>query len=147
MLNHLNFWCGCFNKLILCKERLQLRENKVPNPITVEAIRDGQCPDIPAELLDLYNIMYTGSKEEGSQMVERYIESSAEDDIYKATRGTVKPSKHMLLGMGLKSTAGSKKVVETVNHFGHCIGYHTAEEYETQIVTTIIEKTWPFLMA
>ena len=126
--------------LFLREKILQLKENKVPNPITVEAICDGQCPDIPGELLDFYRIMYTGSKEEGSQRVERYIESSAEDDIFKATRGSVKPSKHMLLGMGLKSTTGSRKVVETVNHFGQCIGYHTAEEYETQIATTIIEK-------
>ena len=46
----------------------------------------------------------------------------------------------MLLGMGLKSITGSRKVQEIVNHFSHCIGYHTAKEYETQIAATIIEK-------
>ena len=46
----------------------------------------------------------------------------------------------MLLGMGLKSITGSRKVQEIANHLGHCIGYHTAEEYETQIAATIIEK-------
>ena len=65
---------------------------------------------------------------------------SAEDDIHKTTRGAVKPSKHMLLGMGLKSITGSRKVQEIVNHLGHCIGYHTVEEYEIQIAVTIIEK-------
>jgi hypothetical protein len=42
--------------------------------------------------------------------------------------------------MGLKSIPGSRKVQEIVNHFGHCVGYHTAEEYETQIAADIIEK-------
>ena len=46
----------------------------------------------------------------------------------------------MLLGMVLKSITGSRKVQEIVNHFSHCIGYHTAEEYETQIAAKIIEK-------
>ena len=49
-------------------------------------------------------------------------------------------SEAILLGMGLKSITGSRKVQEVVNHFGHCIGYHTAEEYETQIAAKIIEK-------
>lgn len=75
--------------------------------------------------------------------VDRYIESSAEDDIYKATSGRVKPSKHILLGMSLKSITGSRKVQEVVNHFDHCIGYHTAE-YETQIAAKSIgKKQWP----
>lgn len=91
-------------------------------------------------LLNCQNSIYTGSKDEASQRVERYVKSSAEDDIYKTTRGAVKPSKHMLLGMGLKSITSSKKVQEIVNHFGHCIGYHTAEEYETQIAAKIVER-------
>ena len=129
------------NVALFLREKIQnLCENKLPNPITVEAIQDGQCPNIPAELSEFYRILYTGSNNEASQRVERYIRSSAEDDIYKTTYGAVKPSKHMLLGMGLKSITGSRKVQEIVNHFGHCIGYHTAEEYETQIAAKIIEK-------
>ena len=84
--------------------------------------------------------MYTGTKDEASERIERYIESSAEDVIYKATSGKLKPSKHILLGMSLKSITGSRKVQEVVNHFGRCIGYHTAEEYETQLATKIIGR-------
>ena len=129
------------NVALFLREKIQnLRENNLPNPITVEAIQDGQCPNIPAELSEFYRILYTGSNNAASQRVERYIRSLADDDIYKTTHGAVKPSKHMLLGMGLKSITGSRKVQEIVNHFGHCIGYHTAEEYETQIAAKIIEK-------
>ena len=42
--------------------------------------------------------------------------------------------------MGLKSITGSRKVQEVINHFDHSIGYHTAEEYETQIAEQIIER-------
>ena len=129
------------NVALFLRGKIQkLRENKLPNPITVEAIHDGQSTNIPTEISEFYRILYTGSKDDASERVERYIESSAEDDIYKTTNGTVKPSKHMLLGMGLKSITGSRKVQEIINHFGHCIGYRTAEEYETQIAADIIEK-------
>ncbi len=95
--------------LFLRRKIWKLRESKLQNPISVEAIRDGQCSSIPAELSEFYRILYTGSKDECNQRVERYVKSSAEDDIYKTTRGEVKPSKHMLLGMGLKSITGSEK--------------------------------------
>jgi hypothetical protein len=118
----------------------KLNENKLPNPITEESICHGQTETLPMPLLEFYRILYTGSRDLSSAKVERYIEASAEDDIYKATSGRVKPAKHMLLAMGLKSLTGSRKILEIVNHFGHCVGYHTAEEYETQIATTILER-------
>ena len=99
--------------------------------MTLDDILKGQYKNIPCELLDFYRIMYTGHKDEATDRIERYVETSAEDDIYKATGGKVKPSKHILLGMGLKSITDSRKVQEVINHFGHSIGYHTAEEYET----------------
>jgi hypothetical protein len=78
------------NVALFLRGKIQkLREKKLPNPITVEAIHDGQCI-IPTELSDFYRVLYTVSK--ASERVERYIESSAEDDIYKSTSGTVKPS-------------------------------------------------------
>ena len=110
------------NVALFLRAKIQkLRDNStLPNPITEEAILlKGQCTNIPAELSEFYRIMYSGSNDESSSRVERYVESLAEDDICKATGGKVKPSKHMLLGMGLKSTTGSRKVQEVVNHFGH----------------------------
>ena len=128
--------------LFLRAKILKLHDENItlPNPITLEVILEGQCTNIPAELLEFYRIMYTGTKDEVSERTERYIESSAEDDIYKAISGKLKPSKRILLEMGLKSITGSRKVQEVVNHFGHSIGYHTAEEYVTQLATKIIEK-------
>ena len=41
---------------------LKLREVNIPNPITVEAIQYGQCPDVPAELSEFYRNLFTDSK-------------------------------------------------------------------------------------
>ena len=56
------------NVALFLREKIQnLRENELPNPITVEAIQDGQCPNIPAELSEFYRILYIGSNNEASQ--------------------------------------------------------------------------------
>jgi hypothetical protein len=49
------------------------------------------------------------------------IESMSEDVIYAVTNGEVKPSKHCLLGMGVKTMTSSRKVINVLNHFGHSI--------------------------
>ena len=52
----------------------------------------------------------------------------------------MKPSKHVAMGLGLKSMTGSRKVIEMMNHFGHSIGYHIAEALETELATAVYEK-------
>ena len=42
--------------------------------------------------------------------------------------------------MTLKSLTGSKKVIELLNRFGHCIGYTLCEEYETEIARQALQK-------
>ena len=38
-----------------------------------------------------------------------------------------------MLGMGMKSIAGSRKVIEILNRMGHSISYNTVEELETKL--------------
>ena len=45
----------------------------------------------------------------------------------------MQPRKHVMLGIAMKSLTGSKKVLEMLNRYGHCISYHTAEEIETEM--------------
>ncbi len=35
---------------------------------------------------------------------------------------------------------GSRQVVEILNHFGHCINYHAAEEFETDLATAVTKQ-------
>ena len=42
--------------------------------------------------------------------------------------------------MGMKNLTVSKKIVNLLNQLGHCIGYHMAEELETEIAMSIESK-------
>ena len=35
---------------------------------------------------------------------------------------------------------GSRKVLELLNHYGHCVGYHTMENMETELATNIVQR-------
>ena len=55
-------------------------------------------------------------------------------------RQKVKPPNNCLLGMGIKSMIGNKKVVNILNHFGHSMGYHVSEELETALAISISDR-------
>jgi hypothetical protein len=74
---------------------------------------------------------------QANEKTKRLVDSISEDVIYAISKGVVKPSKHCLLGMGVKSMTGSKKLINILNHFGHSIGYNKAEELETDLAMTI----------
>ena len=77
----------------------------------------------------------------GTDHMERLIQSVADDVIYCVSHGNMKPSKHLCLALTLKSLTGSHKIIEILNRFGHCVGYHGAEQLETQLATTIFDRT------
>ena len=52
----------------------------------------------------------------------------------------MKPSKHVLIGLGLKSLTGSRKIIEILNRFGHCLSYHTIESIETDLAMTVSDR-------
>ena len=91
-----------------------------------------QAKDIDL-LTQFFRVLYTGKPvtRDANERVERYVNSSADDAIYATTQGLIKPAKHMLLGLGLKSLIGSRRVIKIMNRFGHSIGYHVAEGLET----------------
>ena len=121
-------------------QELRKTARNIPTPLTPETITGGET-EIPNVLLQFFRVLYTGSeKAPTNPRVERYVKSSAQDAIFATTRGIVKPAKHICLGLGLKSMTGSRKVVEIMNHFGHSINYHTIEELETELPTSITEK-------
>lgn len=81
-------------------------------------------------------LLHTGGETENEQ-VERRILSIAEDILFTATNGRIQPQKQILIGMGIKSMTGSKKVITILNRFGHSVNYNTVEEYETAIAADI----------
>ena len=75
-----------------------------------------------------------------SEKTERLVRSASDDAVFVTTRGRTKPSKHLCMGLGLKSLTGSRKVVEMLNHYGHSISYYTVEAIETDLATNICER-------
>ncbi|MCG7875152.1 MAG: hypothetical protein N0C90_02335 [Candidatus Thiodiazotropha endolucinida] len=111
-----------------------------PYPVTADILAKGQA-EPPELLLKFFKVLYTGSTiKDPTDKVQRCIEATAEDCLFVGSRGVVKPSKHVCLGLGLKSLTGSRKVIENLNRFGHCLSYHTVEALETDLAMSVTEK-------
>jgi hypothetical protein len=128
---------------ILRSEVLNLKSSceSLPYPLYAHDIFRGEvCA--PESLVRFFTVLYAGSSPnlELNDKTRRLIDSVSDDVIYAVTRGHIKPSKHCLLGMGMKSMTGSKKVINILNHFGHAIGYHKAEELETDLAMTVSDR-------
>ena len=52
--------------------------------------------------------------------------------MYNTSRGQIKTIKHVQLALGVKRKTGSKKVIEWLNRFGHCISYAEVNAVETK---------------
>ena len=119
---------------------LSSKVTEQPTPLSVEAIQVGQG-NKPEELMEFFRILYTGSCENGQNaQVERLIDSVTDDVVYATSHARMKPGKHISLAIAMKSLTGSRRVIEILNRFGHCSGYHVAESIETQFATEIAAR-------
>ena len=120
--------------------RMLHEQDALPKPVTAEAVMTGQG-QTPPDLLTFFRTLYTGSSDVSrNARIERLVQSVCDDVVYTTTRGRSKPSKHMSMGLGLKSLTGSRKVLEILNRFGHSTGYHTVEAMETDLGTIISDR-------
>ena len=91
--------------------------------------------EIPEEVLQFFKYLIIGAdnRTSGSSSKLRRIRSISEDVVYSMTSGRKKPSKHLKLGLVIKSLTGSKKVIEMLNHYGQCARNSNTEELETEL--------------
>lgn len=87
----------------------------------------------PDRLLLLLRQIICGKSDIQSEAQERRIMSVAEDVISCTSKGSVKPQKHILMGLGIKSMTGSKKIVKALNRFGHSIDYCTIKNMKLNL--------------
>ena len=115
-------------------------KGKTKFPLSVEDLKKDEIQ--PPEILStFFRTLFTGTeKVSDNERNERLVKSIVDDVVYVTSRGHLKPSKHMSLGLGIKSLTGSRKVVELLNHFGHCINYHKVEEIETDLALNILHS-------
>lgn len=129
--------------LILRKLILQLPQKKLPSKnITSQHLISGEV-SIPEELSNFYSTLLGGFKQKRKRGLKctRLVRSYCQDVIYGVHNGQVKTSKHIMLGITLKSLTSSRKIIDIMNRYGHCISYQGVEELETESTFTSIEKS------
>ena len=127
--------------------------------ITLDKVMLGEV-EVPQEVLQFFTYLIIGPGRRASESTSklRRVKSISEDVVYATTSGRKKPSKQLKLGLAMKS--GSKKVIEMLNHYGHCASYTTVEELETELtfsscsekkitppeMSCIIALDWPLII-
>ena len=118
-----------------------MRKNEQPNyPVTVATLSTDQV-ETPSQLLCFFQLLFTGyAGGQCSDQIDRQIHSVCDDIMFATSHGRIKPSKHVCLDLGPKSLTGSRRVIEILNRFGHCVNYHAVESIETDLYTVIKER-------
>lgn len=112
------------------KNIMKIKKKPLTDFIDSEVLNKGEC-DIPKWLNIFWTTALSGVGKESCDRVRRLSSCYSQDSIYSITRGYIKPKKHILLGMTVKSLTGSKKVVEILSRQGYCITYPSILELET----------------
>lgn len=137
------------NQDILQKAALLLRQsvkevqvNKLPTNVTVQNLKEGEV-SVPQTLSDFYFTLISGNnnKRKKSKKCIRQVQSFCEDVMYSVHNGKIKTSKHIVLGMTLKSLTSSRKIIDIIHRYGHCISYPGIEELETEATYASIKKS------
>jgi uncharacterized protein (DUF2344 family) len=109
--------------LILRKRIRNIGRRRLPDDLTTDALLKGKC-DVPQTLLNFYSIIIsTKYPAKMSKNVERLAKTLSEDLIYAVTNGNIKTSKHINLGLAMKSN--SRKIINIINKYGHYCSYTT----------------------
>lgn len=114
-------------------EIASLPKTELPSPTSVQAIKE-TAPAIPP-LTDLFfrTLMNGLNKSDAPEASDRKITAMASDAIFNSSRGSIRPWKNTVLGLGISSLTGSKTVITVLNRQGHAISYPTVKEIETEI--------------
>jgi len=125
--------------LILRKQLLAVEKSEIVDNPGLDDLRKGDA-SAPTLVDDFFKLLYGGITGPKPKEVERRAQSSSQDALFIVQRGRVKPEKHVTLGMTVKSTTGSRKLVTVLNRFGHCLNYTSLEELETSTADSLQEE-------
>ncbi|CAH1110603.1 unnamed protein product [Psylliodes chrysocephalus] len=128
--------------LSLRKSILQAEKKKLPNDICVRDLQEGEVT-VTKDLSEFYNTLIAGSngKRKKNPKCMRQVQSLCEDVVYCVYNEKYKTSKHIKLGMTLKSLTSSRKIVDIIHRYGHSIIYSGVEELETETTYFSLNKS------
>lgn len=79
----------------------------------------------------ILTIVLSGVNNKNNDRINRLALNFSQDSIYTVNRGRIKTSKHILLGIAIKSLTGSEKLINILCKLGYCISYSSLTELET----------------
>ena len=97
------------------------------------------------ELLDTFcTVLISGQaldrdKSKSSRTI-RLKNSLAQDIVYAASNGSIKPPKSILLPAVVKAICNNTEVIKLINKCGHGICYNLVEEIETEFALKVIDE-------
>lgn len=65
----------------------------------------------------------------------------SQDIIYAVSRGKIRPTKHVTVGLAIKSLTNSKKVINILNRYGQICSYSTLGGLETEATYSASSET------
>ena len=122
----------------------QLPTFKTPNPATVQNLKES-APKVPNQLDLFFRYLLNGidiDNKDSMEVTNRKVSAMASDAIYNVTRGSVRPWKQTVIGLGLASLTGSKLALQILNREGHCINYNAVKSLETEFAYSAISAEY-----
>lgn len=133
----------------LREEIFNSTKTKLPDEFTAENLIKGEFDYVPdlmkcfLETLISGNVSHLSKKarEKRTNKNELTIFSLGQDLIYATMSHKIKTSKHITLGLAVKSMCNSKKIINILSKYGHCCSYTTLEELETELSFSTANST------
>lgn len=136
--------------LRLREEILDSVKTEIPENCTAEDLIRGECDYVPELLTCFLETFILGdvthlsrkSREKKKDNYELAMFSLGQDLIYAACSHKIKTSKHITLGLTIKSLCSSKKVINLLAKYGHCCSYTVLEQLETDLAYSTVNSDY-----
>ena len=93
--------------------------------------------DPPEEVLLYYKTLICSLREppgvDNREVVNREVMATSSDAMYNTSRGTARPWKHTVLGLGLGTLTGSKLILRILNRLGHTLSYDEVKALQAEL--------------
>lgn len=115
---------------------------RLSSKLTPESLNKGD--DIAPYLSEIKRFLciFCGveNPEKLSPHLERRIDSLLDEMVFIASNGRIKPGKHIVMGLSVKSMTGCVKLITILNRLGSSISATFVDQFETDIANQILER-------
>ena len=113
---------------------------KTPTPTTLHTLKTCSA-EIPESIPLFFKTMICGLREQNeNENIERKVLAMSSDAVYNTSKGSIRPWKQTVLGLGLGTLTGSKLALQMLNRHGHSISYDEVKRLETEMAYSASEE-------